>query len=121
MTIKYLVTGRAGMSNWEYTGSYAVKKTYGFKKIEDICKRSVKHGIFDRVNNKNRVQEILWKFNMDCIKADIDGEKGWKADDYQAAYDEDDANPWNCVDLIVKINSKSGTTTTIYKASRVAD
>ena len=36
MTIKYLVTGRAGMSNWEYTGSYAVKKTYGFKKIEDM-------------------------------------------------------------------------------------
>jgi hypothetical protein len=121
MTIKYLVTGREGMSNWEFTDSYAVKKTYGFKWIEDSCKRHTEWGTFDEVNDKNRVQVILWKFNMDCIKADIDGEDDWEDDDYQAAYDEDDANPWNCVDLILKIDSKSKTTSTIYAKSSYND
>ena len=120
-TIKYLVTGREGMSNWEFTDSYAVKKTYGFKWIEDSCKRHTEWGTFDEVNDKNRVQVILWKFNMDCIKADIDGEDDWEDDDYQAAYDEDDTNPWNCVDLILKIDSKSKTTSTIYAKSSYND
>ena len=117
-TIKYLVTGRDGFSdNDGYSSTSAITKTYSFKKIEDSCKRHVKWGTFDEVNDKNRVQVILGKFNMDCIKADIDGEDDWKNKDYQAAYDEDDTNPWNCVDTIVKIDSKSNTTTTIYAKS----
>jgi hypothetical protein len=115
-TIKYLVTGREGFSdNDGYSSTSAIKKTYGFKKIEDLCKRSVKLGTFDEVNDKNRVQEILWKFNMDCIKKDIDGEDDWEDNDYQVAYDEE-GTCWNCVDTIVKIESIN-TTNTIYAKS----
>tara|TARA_Y100000766_G_scaffold247433_1_gene228582 strand:+ start:949 stop:1323 length:375 start_codon:yes stop_codon:yes gene_type:complete len=115
-TIKYLVTGREGFSdNDGYSSSSAIKKTYGFKKIEDSCKRHVKWGTFDEVNDENRVQVILGKFNMDRIKADIDGEKDWEEDDYQEAYDE--SGCWNCVDLILKIDSKSKAETTIYAKS----
>ena len=115
MTIQYLVTGREGMSNWEYTGSSVKTKTYGFKKIEDICKDWLMTG--EEVEDEKRVEVIKDKFNQDCIRADIDGEDDWEDDDFQAAYDEDDANLWNCVDSIVKIDSKSKTTTTIYTAS----
>jgi hypothetical protein len=114
MTIQYLVTGREGMSNWEHTASSAITKTYSFKKIEDICEEW-----FDPedIGDEQRVETILDEFNFDCIKADIDGEDDWKKKDYQAAYDEDDANLWNCVDTIVKIDSKSKATTTIYTKS----
>ena len=115
-TIKYLVTGRDGFSdNDGYSSTSAIKKTYGFKEIEDICKDWLMTG--EKVEDVKRVEVIKDKFNQDCIRADIDGEKDWEDDDYQDAYDEDDANPWNCVDLILKIDSKSGTTTTIYEAS----
>ena len=115
-TIKYLVTGREGFrDNYGYSSTSAITKTYGFKKIVDLCKRSVKLGTFDEVNDKNRVQEILWKFNMDCIKKDIDGEDDWEDDDYQVAYDEE-GTCWNCVDTIVKIESIN-TTNTIYANS----
>ena len=110
MTIQYLVTGREGVSDHNGSASSAITKTYGFKEIEDICKSS-----FDKVDDENREEVILDKFNIDCIKADIDGEEDWEDDDYQAAYDEDDANLWNCVDTIVKIDSKSETITTIYE------
>ena len=115
MTIQYLVTGREGMSNWEHTASSATTKTYGFKEIEDICNDRLMTG--EKVEDVKRVEVIKDKFNQDCIRADIDGEEDWEDDDYQDAYDEDDANPWNCVDLILKIDSKSGTTTTTYEAS----
>ena len=116
MTIQYLVTGREGVNDsYMGTASSAITKTYGFKEIEDKCKSSVDWGTFDEVNDKSRVQIILWKFNNDCIKADIDGEDDWEEDDYQEAYDE--AGTWNCVDLIVKIDSKSETETTIYAKS----
>ena len=115
-TIKYLVTGREGFSdNDGYSSTSAITKTYGFKKIEDSCKRHVKWGTFDEVNDKNRVQVILGKFNMDCIKADIDGEDDWEDHDYQVAYDEE-GTCWNCVDTIVKIESIK-TTNTIYAQS----
>ena len=115
MTIKYLVTGREGMSNWEHTASSAITKTYGFKEIKDICKEWFDEADDEVTCNHQSVEVILDKFNIDCIKADIDGEDNWEDDDYQAAYDEDDANLWNCVDTIVKIDSKSKAITTIYE------
>ena len=72
MTIQYLVTGREGVSDHNGSASSAITKTYGFKEIEDICKSS-----FDKVDDENREEVILDKFNIDCIKADIDGEEDW--------------------------------------------
>ena len=115
MTIKYLVTGREGFrDNDGYSSTSAFKKTYGFKEIEDICKDCLMTG--EKVEDVKRVEVIKDKFNQDCIRADIDGEEDWEDDDYQEAYDEE-GTCWNCVDLILKIDFKSETITTIYAAS----
>lgn len=112
MTIKYLVTGREGCSdNDGYSSTSAITKTYDFKNIEDTCKEW-----FDEIGEEQRVEIIKDKFNQDCIRADIDGEEDWEDDDYQEAYDEE-GTCWNCVDLILKIDSKSKTETTIYAKS----
>lgn len=113
MTIKYLVTGREGVNYSHGSESSAITKTYGFKKIEDICKDWLMTG--EEVKDEKRVEVIKDKFNQDCIRADIDGEDDWEDDDYQAAYDE--AGAWNCVDLILKIDFKSETITTIYESA----
>ena len=112
MTIKYLVTGREGIRTWEHTASSAITKTYGFKKIEDICKEW-----FDEedIGDEQRVETILDEFNCELIRVDIEGEEDWKDADYQEAYDE--GGNWNCVDTIVKIDFKSETTTTIHTNS----
>ena len=108
MTIQYLVTGREGFrDNYGYSSTSAITKTYGFKKIEDICISS-----FDEVDDENRREMILEEFNSELIRVDIDGEEDWKDSDYQEAYDE--AGTWNCVDLILKIDFKSETVTTFY-------
>ena len=110
-TIKYLVTGRDGFSdNDGYSSTSAITKTYGFKEIEDICEND-----YDEATDENRGEEILEKFNRDCIRDSIDGEEDWKDSDYQGAYDE--AGTWNCVDLILKIDFKSKTVTTFYANS----
>ena len=110
-TIKYLVTGREGFrDNYAYSSTSAITKTYGFKKIEDICISS-----FDEVDDENRREMILEEFNSELIRVDIDGEEDWKDSDYQEAYDE--AGTWNCVDLILKIDFKSETVTTFYANS----
>ena len=114
LTIQYLVTGREGVSDHNGSASSAITKTYGFKEIEDICKSS-----FDEVDDENRGEIILEEFNSACIRDDIDGEEDWEDSDYQEAYDE--AGTWNCVDLIVKIDSKSETQTTIYANSWDSD
>mgnify|MGYP003138838604 CR=1 FL=1 len=110
MTIKYLVTGREGVRNFDYSASSAITKTYGFKKIEDICNE-----MFDEVDDENRGEMILEEFNSELIRVDIDGEEDWEDSDYQETYDE--AGNWNCVDLILKIDFKSETITTIYTGS----
>ena len=114
MTIQYLVTGREGMSNWEYTASSAITKTYGIKEMEDICKESSGD---DDVTEEELEENILEKFSNDCIRDAIDGEEDWSICDYQDAYREDDANLWNCVDLILKIDFKSEAITTIYEGA----
>ena len=109
MTIKYLVTGREGIYHCDgYSESSAITKTFGFKEIEDTCKSS-----FDEVDDENRGEIILEEFNSACIRDDIDGEEDWEDSDYQETYDE--AGTWNCVDLILKIDFKSETITTIYE------
>jgi len=114
-TIKYLVTGREGFrDNDGYSSTSAITKTYGFKKIEDICISS-----FDEVDDENRGEMILEEFNSELIRVDIDGEDDWEDDDYQEAYDE--AGTWNCVDLILKIDFKSKTITTMYAKNWEAD
>ena len=110
LTIQYLVTGREGVSDHNGSASSAITKTYGFKEIEDICKSS-----FDEVDDENREEVILEKFNSDCIRDSIDGEDDWEDSDYQETYDE--AGTWNCVDLIIKIDFKSETITTIYEGA----
>ena len=112
MTIQYLVTGREGVSDFNGSASSAITKTYGFKEIEDICEND-----YDEATDENRGEEILEKFNSDCIRDAIDGEEDWSIRDYQDAYREDDANLWNCVDLILKIDFKSETITTIYEGA----
>ena len=111
MTIKYLVTGREGVHHCDgCSESSAITKTFDFKKIEDICNE-----MFDEVDDENRGEMILEEFNSELIRVDIDGEEDWKDSDYQEAYDE--AGTWNCVDTIVKIESKSKATTTSYANS----
>ena len=114
MTIKYLVTGREGVNDHDGSASSATTKTYDFKKIEDICKES-----FDEIGEEQREEVILDEFNTDCIRDSIDEEEDWEDSDYQETYDE--AGTWNCVDLILKIDFKSETITTIYEASWEAD
>ena len=55
MTIKYLVTGREGVHHCDgCSESSAITKTFGFKKIEDICNE-----MFDEVDDENRGEMIL--------------------------------------------------------------